>query len=85
MPDALICYAGSIEKLKLLGATYLLTYLQQSLKSWNVEFCSNNRRSSSPSRRCSSANRNTQLHNMISHGAVNHPTIRYFTAPPTGM
>jgi hypothetical protein len=27
MPDALICYPGSIEKLKLLGATYLLTYL----------------------------------------------------------
>jgi hypothetical protein len=26
-PDALICYPGSIEKLKLLGATYLLTYL----------------------------------------------------------
>jgi hypothetical protein len=25
MPDALICYPGSIEKLKLLGATYLLT------------------------------------------------------------
>jgi hypothetical protein len=24
MPDALICYPGSIEKLKLLGATYLL-------------------------------------------------------------
>jgi hypothetical protein len=23
MPDALICYPGSIEKLKLLGATYL--------------------------------------------------------------
>jgi hypothetical protein len=28
MPDALICYPGSIEKLKLLGATYLLTYLK---------------------------------------------------------
>jgi hypothetical protein len=27
MPDALICYPGSIEKLKLLGATYLPTYL----------------------------------------------------------
>ncbi len=27
-PDALMCYPGSIEKLKLLGATYLLTYLQ---------------------------------------------------------
>jgi hypothetical protein len=26
MPDALICYPGSIEKLKLLGATYLLYY-----------------------------------------------------------
>jgi hypothetical protein len=27
MPDTLICYPGSIEKLKLLGATYyLLTY-----------------------------------------------------------
>jgi hypothetical protein len=26
MPDALICYQGSIEKLKLLGATYLLTF-----------------------------------------------------------
>jgi hypothetical protein len=26
MPDALICYPGSIEKLKLLGATYLLTW-----------------------------------------------------------
>jgi hypothetical protein len=25
-PDALICYAGSIEKLKLLGATYLPKY-----------------------------------------------------------
>jgi hypothetical protein len=30
-------------------------------------------------------NWNTQLHNMISHGAINHPTIRHFTAPPTGM
>jgi hypothetical protein len=32
-PDALICYPGSIEKLKLLGATYLLTLaaIQQSL------------------------------------------------------
>jgi hypothetical protein len=28
MPDALICYPGSIEKLKLLGATYLHTYLK---------------------------------------------------------
>jgi hypothetical protein len=27
MPDALICYPGSIEKFKLLGVTYLLTYL----------------------------------------------------------
>jgi hypothetical protein len=27
MPDALIYYAGSIEKLKLLGVTYLLSYL----------------------------------------------------------
>jgi hypothetical protein len=30
MPDALICYPGSIEKLKLLGVTYLLTYFFRS-------------------------------------------------------
>jgi hypothetical protein len=29
MPDALIRYPGSIEKLKLLGVTYLLTYLRE--------------------------------------------------------
>ncbi len=28
-PDALICYPGSIEKLKLLGATYLLIYFSE--------------------------------------------------------
>jgi hypothetical protein len=32
MPDALICYPGSTEKLKLLGATYLLTYLLQFVR-----------------------------------------------------
>jgi hypothetical protein len=58
---------------------------QQTLKSWNVEFNSENRRSLSPSRQCGSANWNTQLHNIISHGAINHPTIRHFTAPPTGL
>jgi hypothetical protein len=35
---------------------------QQSSKSWNVEFDSNNQRSSSPSWCCGSANWNTQLH-----------------------
>jgi hypothetical protein len=35
MPDALICYPGSIEKLKLLGATYLLKY------SNLLPFCTN--------------------------------------------
>jgi hypothetical protein len=30
-PDALICYPGSIEKLKLLGATYLLTECSMTL------------------------------------------------------
>ncbi len=58
---------------------------QQTLKSWNVEFNSEKRRSLSPSRQCGSANWNTQLHNIISHGAINHPTIRHFTAPPTGL
>jgi hypothetical protein len=34
-PDALICYPGSIEKLKLLGATYLLTYfLEFRARTW---------------------------------------------------
>ena len=33
MPDALICYPGSIEKLKLLGATYLLTLLYLSIQN----------------------------------------------------
>jgi hypothetical protein len=34
-PDALICYPGSIEKLKLLGATYLLTTFVHRQKSTN--------------------------------------------------
>ena len=57
---------------------------QQSLKSWNVEFDSENGRSSSPSWCCSSANQNTQLHNIISHGTVTPQTISHFTAPPIG-
>jgi hypothetical protein len=44
MPDALICFPGSIEKSKLLGATYLLTYLltylmQQSLPKIGQQEC----------------------------------------------
>jgi hypothetical protein len=35
-PDTLICYPGSIEKLKLLGATYLLTYLDGKSLSSNL-------------------------------------------------
>jgi hypothetical protein len=58
---------------------------QQSLKSWNVEFDSKNCRSSSPSRHCGSANQNTQLHNVISHGAVTPQTISHFTAPSIGL
>jgi hypothetical protein len=57
---------------------------QQFLKSWNVEFNSKNGRWSSPSRRCGSANRNTQLHNIISHDAITPQTISHFTAPPIG-
>jgi hypothetical protein len=56
---------------------------QQSLKSWNVEFdTSENGRSSSPSWCCGSANQNTQLHSIISHGAVTPQTISHFTEPP---
>jgi hypothetical protein len=55
---------------------------QQSLKSWNVEFNSENGRSSSPSQHCGSANQNTQLHNIISHGTITPQTISHFTAPP---
>jgi hypothetical protein len=33
-PDTLICYPGSIEKLKLLGATYLLTYYRGRVAQW---------------------------------------------------
>jgi hypothetical protein len=36
MPDALICYPGSIEKLKLLGATYLLTTYSGERNGMNV-------------------------------------------------
>jgi ribonucleotide reductase beta subunit family protein with ferritin-like domain len=38
-PDALICYPGSIEKLKPLGATYLLKTLQKKAQAsfWNAE------------------------------------------------
>jgi hypothetical protein len=40
MPDALICYPGSIEKLKLLGATYLLTtYLQKLSEEIASQVC----------------------------------------------
>jgi hypothetical protein len=53
---------------------------QQSLKSWNAEFDSNNGIASSPSQHCGSANQNTQLHNIISHGAVNHPKICHLAA-----
>jgi hypothetical protein len=52
---------------------------QQSLKSWNLEFDSNNRRSSSPSWCCGSANQNTQLHNIISqaghHQSSHNPPL----------
>jgi hypothetical protein len=59
---------------------------QQSLKSWNVEFDSENSRSSCPSWLCGSANQNIQLHNIISHGAIITPqTISHFTAPPIGL
>jgi hypothetical protein len=58
---------------------------QQSLKSWNVEFDSENGRSSSPSRHCGSANQNTQLHNIISHGTITPQTISHFTVPPIGL
>jgi hypothetical protein len=57
---------------------------QQSLKSWNVEFDNKNGRSMSPSQCCGSANWNTQLHNMISHGTITPQTISHFTAPPIG-
>jgi hypothetical protein len=40
----------------------------------DVEFDKENGRSSSPSQHCGSANRNTQLHNMIiSHGGCQPP------------
>jgi hypothetical protein len=57
---------------------------QKSLNSWNVEFNSQNGRTSSLWWRYSSANWNTQLHNIISHGTVTLQTISHVTAPPMG-
>jgi hypothetical protein len=57
---------------------------QQNLKSWSVEFDSENGRSLSSSRHCGSANWNTELHNIISHDAITPQTISHFTAPPIG-
>jgi hypothetical protein len=42
MPDTLICYAGSIEKLKLLGATYLLTKKMSVRANFGRNFFSRN-------------------------------------------
>jgi hypothetical protein len=58
---------------------------QQRVKAWNDEFDSKNGRSSSPSRHCGSADQNTQLYNIISHGAVTPQTISHLTKPPMGL
>jgi hypothetical protein len=53
------------------------------LKSWNVEFDSENADRQVHHGAEASANQNTQLHTIISHSTITSQTISHFTAPPS--